>query len=102
MRIKTTPINCVSSACALVEAFDDAMGGLDPVVDSIADMAKTSLAALAAAAQESAGVSMGERGRLMEVELEGCEGVIDPHPLVKERMGAFRGGHDSDGEAVAK
>lgn len=102
MRIKTTPIGCVSSACALVEAFDDAMGGLDHVVDSIADMVKTSLAALAAAAQASTGVSMGERGRLVEVELEGCEGVFDPHPPVEEHIGAFRGGHDSDGEAVVK
>lgn len=40
--LETTPINCVSCACALVEAFDDAMGGLDPVVDSVADMAKSS------------------------------------------------------------
>lgn len=102
MEIKTTPINCVSCACALVEAFDDAMGGLDHVVDSIADMAKTSLAALAAAAQASTGVSMAERGRLMEVELKGCEGVFawrSPYASEAESLEALKG---VIGEAAAK
>ena len=74
MQLKTTPVNCVSSACVFVEAFDDAMGGIDPVVDSIADMAKTSLAALAAAAQASECLSTAERGRTVCFEIEGvCE-----------------------------
>lgn len=100
MRIKTTPIGCVSSAYALVEAFDDAMGGLDPVVDSIADMAKTSLAALASAAQESAGVSMAERGRLMEVELEGFMEACDR--LWVRKLGAKEKAAGQDCEAAAK
>ena len=73
LEIKTTPINCISCACALVEAYDDAMCDADPVVDRIADMAKTSLAALLAAAQKSDGVSVTERGCVIETMLEGCE-----------------------------
>lgn len=100
MRIKTTPINCVSCACALVEAFDDAMGGLDPVVDSIADMAKTSLAALVAAAQASEGVSMAERGRCVEVELEGFMEACDR--LWIRELGAKEKAAGQDCEAVTK
>lgn len=83
MRIKTAPINCVSSACALVEAFDDAMGGLDPVVDSIADMAKSSLVALMAAAKVSERVSTVERGRTVGVELEGFMELRDKEAVTK-------------------
>lgn len=100
MEIKTTPINCISSACALVEAFDDAMGGLDPVVDSITDMAKASLAALIAAAQVSERTSMAERGRAVEIELEGFMEACD-RPLMRER-GANGQATEQDGEAVAK
>lgn len=83
MRIKTTPINCVSCACALVEAFDDTMGGLDPVVDSVADMAKSSLVALMAAAQVSERVSTVERGRTVWVELEGFMELRDQEAVTK-------------------
>lgn len=83
MRIKTTPINCISGACALVEAFDDAMGGPDPVVDSIADMARSSLAALVAAAQVSERVSAVERGRAVGVELEGFMELRGQEEVVK-------------------
>lgn len=100
MRIKTTPINCVSSACALVEAFDDAVGGLDPVVDSITDMAKASLAALIAAAQVSERTSMAERGRAVEIELEGIMEACD-RPWMRE-LSAISNAAERDGEAVAK
>lgn len=72
MVIETTPINSISCACALIDAFDEASSGVDPVVDSILNMTKTSLAALVRAAQVSEGVSMSERGRLVRVGLEGC------------------------------
>ncbi|MEF2593297.1 MAG: hypothetical protein U0M51_01970 [Eggerthellaceae bacterium] len=100
MRIKTTPINCVSGACALVEAFDDAVGGLDPVVDSITDMAKASLAALIAAAQVSERTSMAERGRAVEIELEGFMEACD-RPWMRE-LNAISNAADRDGEAVTK
>ena len=100
MRIKTTPINCVSGACALVEAFDDAVGGLDPVVDSITDMAKASLAALIAASQVSERVSTVERGRTAEVELDGFMEARD-RPWLRE-LGAKEKAAGQDCEAVAK
>lgn len=100
MTVKTTPINCVSSACALVEAFDDAVGGLDPVVDSITDMAKASLAALIAAAQVSERTSMAERGRAVEIELEGFMEACD-RPWMRE-LNAKEKAAGQDCEAVTK
>lgn len=78
LEIKTTPINCISCACTSVDTFDESLGGVDPIVDSIVAMAKTSLAALISAAQASEGVSMAERGRSVRVDLEGCEPVGMP------------------------
>lgn len=73
MEIKTTPINCVLCARSFLEEFDGAVGGNDPVVDRIADMAKTALAALFVAASTSREVSLSERGMTAEVTLTGCD-----------------------------
>lgn len=76
MEIRTTPINCLSCACELLDAFDNATGGSDPVADRIADMARTSLVALLSAAQASRDVSMRERGMTVQVQLEGLEQAV--------------------------